>query len=139
MNPHRNYTDLCCPGNSRRHTHSTTIKKSPPPFPLTSLSAKALCPPESMFSCETGANTLLIRSPQGRSLVTVVTGPVQASEVVSSPKLRFASIAGRHVLVQVWSENDLMGSELYRAHSLIREAMYPAIHGTVAGRRLTHE
>jgi hypothetical protein len=82
-----------------------------------------------------GANTLLIRSPQGRSLVTVITGAVEASDVVSSPKLRFANIAGSHVLVQVWSENDVMGKELYHAHSLIQEARYPAIHGTVAGRR----
>lgn len=96
---------------------------------------KSTLPAGEYVFLRTGANTLLVRSPQGRSLVTVVTGPVQASEVVSRPKLRFANIAGRHVLVQVWSENDLMGSELYRAHSLIREAMYPAIHGTVAGRR----
>lgn len=96
---------------------------------------KSTLPAGEYVFLRTGANTLLVRSPQGRSFVTVVTGPVQASEVVSRPKLRFANIAGRHVLVQVWSENDLMGSELYRAHSLIREAMYPAIHGTVAGRR----
>jgi hypothetical protein len=83
----------------------------------------------------TGANTLLIRNPQGRSLITVVTGPVEANSVSASSKLRFANIAGSHVLVQVWSENDVIGSELYHAHSLIQESRYPAIHGTVAGRR----
>jgi hypothetical protein len=83
----------------------------------------------------TGANTLVIRNPQGRSLVTVVTGPLQATEAPSNTKLRFANIAGSHVLVQVWNERDDMGSELYNAHSLIEEARYPAIHGTSAGRR----
>ena len=96
---------------------------------------KSTLPAGQYVFLRTGANTLLVRSRLGRSFVTVVTGPVRASEVVSRPKLRFANIAGRHVLVQVWSENDLMGSELYRAHSLLHEAMYPAIHGTVAGRR----
>ena len=83
----------------------------------------------------TGANTLLIRSPQGRSLVTVVTGRVEGPDAASSPKLRFANIAGNHALVQIWGEHGVLGSELYHAHSLIQQAQYPAIHGTIAGRR----
>ena len=83
----------------------------------------------------TGANALLIRSATGRSLVSVVTGPVPATGVRSDAKLRFANIAGSHVLVQVWNEPDGVGSELYHAQSLIEEARYPAIHGNSAGRR----
>jgi hypothetical protein len=83
----------------------------------------------------TGANTLLIRNQQGRGLATVVTRPVQPTGGPSHTKLRFANIAGRQVLVQVWNDHDGIGNELYNANTLIEEAGYPAVHGNSAGRR----
>jgi hypothetical protein len=82
-----------------------------------------------------GTNLLLVRNAQGRDLVTVVSGSVQATNPSPKTKLRFATINGGHVLIQLWNEHEAIGSELYHAHSGTAEAKYPAVHGTIAGRR----
>lgn len=83
----------------------------------------------------TSANTLTIRDVEGRGLFTTVTNTVQATKAPSTSNIRFANIAGSHVLIQVWNEDNDIGSELYPAHALLEEARYPAIHGSSAGRR----
>jgi hypothetical protein len=104
-------------------------------IPFEFVVGKSIFPAGQYVFLRTGANTLQIRNEQGRSLVTVVTGPVEATQASSNTRLRFVNIAGSHVLVQVWNKRDGIGSELYNAHSLVEEARYPAIHGTIAGRR----
>lgn len=83
----------------------------------------------------TGANVFLVRNAQGRALLTVVTGSIQATDPPEKSKLRFATVDGRHVLVQIWNEHEQIGSELYYGHSNVELAKHPAIHGTIAGRR----
>jgi hypothetical protein len=84
----------------------------------------------------TGANTLLIRDGQGRGLFTLVSDTESVPEVASShSSLRFANVDGKRVLVELWSAQDGVGRELYRAHALLEEARYPALHGISAGKR----
>ena len=83
----------------------------------------------------TGANAFLVRSADGRDLLTIITGSIQANEPSAKTKLRFANVDGQRVLVQIWKEQEAIGSELYYGHSYVELAKRPAIHGTVAGRR----
>lgn len=83
----------------------------------------------------TGANVFLVRNAEGRDLLTIITGSIQANQPPTKTKLQFANVDGRHVLVQIWKEQEAIGSELYYGHSYVELAKHPAIHGTVAGRR----
>jgi hypothetical protein len=83
----------------------------------------------------TGDHTMLLRDAQGHGLYTMVTSTVETDRSPASSNVRFANVGGSHVLVQVWSEHALAGSELYRAHALMQEARYPALHGISAGKR----
>jgi hypothetical protein len=83
----------------------------------------------------TGANAFLIRNADGHDLLTIMTGSIQANQPATKTKLRFANVDGHHVLVQIWKEQEAIGSELYYGHTYVELAKRPAIHGPVAGRR----
>jgi hypothetical protein len=83
----------------------------------------------------TGANVFLVRNADGHDLLTIITGSIQANEPPAKTKLRFANVDGHHMLVQIWKEQEAIGSELYYGHSYVELAKHPAIHSTVAGRR----
>lgn len=92
-------------------------------------------PPGQYVFLRPGINQLLVRNADGRNFTTVVTGSVEARKAPANSKLRFETVNGNHVLVQVWNENEAIGSEIYPARPGIEDARYPAIHGTSAGRR----
>jgi hypothetical protein len=83
----------------------------------------------------TGQNQLLVRSTDGRNMTTVLTGSVESAKASSGSKLRFETVNGSHVLVQVWKEQEIIGSELYHARDGVEKAQYSAIHANNAGRR----
>ncbi len=83
----------------------------------------------------TGSNQLLVRNAEGRNFATVVTGSVAATKAPKNSKLRFETVNGRHLLTQVWNEQQIIGSELYYAGSQVEFARYPAVHGISVGRR----
>ncbi len=81
-----------------------------------------------------GDHQLLVRDISGRNLLTVVTGTAQAAQPAPNTSLKFATINGQHVLVQIWTERDSSGSELYLVKA--REAeKYSAVHSVSVGRR----
>jgi|KBSMisStaDraftv2_1062788.scaffolds.fasta_scaffold00541_20 hypothetical protein len=83
----------------------------------------------------TGANAFLVRDADDHDLLTIMTGSIQANHPPAKTKLTFANVDGHHVLVQIWKEQEAIGSELYYGHSYVELAKHPAIHGPVAGRR----
>jgi hypothetical protein len=104
-------------------------------IPFEFVVGKTTLPAGQYVFLRTGDHTLLLRDARGRGLYTMVTGTVQAAKSPASSNITFANIGGSHVLVQVWSEYAMAGSELYRAHALMEEARYPALHGISAGKR----
>ena len=104
-------------------------------IPFEFVVGKTMLPAGQYVFLRTGANLLLVRNAEGRNLTTVVTGSVEAPKAPKNSKLRFETVNGSHVLVQVWNEHEAIGSELYHARSFVEEAKYSAIHGSSAGRR----
>jgi hypothetical protein len=51
-----------------------------------------------------GDNVLQVRDGAGRSLFTLPSSPMQPNKLHEDPALKFATVDGRHVLVQIWSE-----------------------------------
>ena len=60
----------------------------------------------------TADNILVVRDADGRSLFAMAT-PVQTQGRPDKSLLKFATVHGRHVLVQVWDERDEVGSEIW--------------------------
>lgn len=83
----------------------------------------------------TGANIVLVRGADGRSLFTVASASIQPNELPEKSMLKFASVDGRHVLIQIWNESAAVGNEFNYGHTDVELAKQPTIHGTVAGRR----
>ena len=83
----------------------------------------------------TGNNQMLVRTAEGQNLLTVVTGSVEALKAPLTAKLRFETVNGNHVLVQLWNGENRTGRELYYQPVALEEAHYPSIHGSSAGRR----
>jgi hypothetical protein len=104
-------------------------------IPFEFIAGNRVLPAGQYVFLRTGANLLQIRNPEGRDLVTVSTGSVQATQLPTATKLRFSTMNGTHVLAQVWGEHEAIGSEIYHARSNVEVAKYPRIHGTSAGRR----
>jgi hypothetical protein len=104
-------------------------------IPFDFVVGKTALPAGQYVFLRTGQNQLLVRNTDGRNLTTVLTGAVETAKASSDSKLRFETVNGSHVLVQVWKEQEVIGSELYHARDAAEEAQYPAIHASSAGRR----
>jgi hypothetical protein len=95
---------------------------------------KSTLPAGQYVFLRTGSNQLLVRDAQGHNFITVLTQSVYAKAPANS-RLRFETIDGNHVLVQIWSGQNDGGSEIYHARDSFEEARYSAIHASSAGRR----
>ncbi|HEX4487268.1 MAG TPA: hypothetical protein VH088_13430 [Terriglobales bacterium] len=104
-------------------------------IPFDFVVGKTALPAGQYVFLRTGQNQLLVRNTDGRNLTTVLTGSVETAKAASGSKLRFETVNGSHVLVQVWKEQEIIGSELYHAREGVEEAQYSAIHANNAGRR----
>jgi hypothetical protein len=49
--------------------------------------------------------------------------------------LKFAVVNGKHVLIQIWNEQDAVGNEFQYGNTYVRVAKQASIHGIAAGRR----
>jgi hypothetical protein len=104
-------------------------------IPFDFVVGKSTLPAGQYVFLRTGSNQLLVRNADGHNFATVITGSVDAQKAPANSKLRFETVNGSHVLVQVWSEQNAIGSELYRARAGVDQAQYTAIHASSAGRR----
>jgi len=73
-----------------------------------------------------------IRDADGRSLFALAATSIQANGVPDKSTLKFATVDGRHVLVQIWNERADIGTEFYHGQSYVEP---PTVHGAVADRR----
>jgi hypothetical protein len=73
-----------------------------------------------------------IRDAAGRSLFAMASASIQANGVSAKSTLKFATLDGRHVLVQIWNESADLGNKFYHGQSYVEQ---PTVHGAVAGRR----
>ncbi len=73
-----------------------------------------------------------IRDADGRSLFAMASASIQASGAPEASTLKFATVDGRHVLVQIWNEQADIGSEFHPGQSYVEQ---PILHGVVAGPR----
>lgn len=60
---------------------------------------------------------LELRDSDGRVLVTVLAQSVETLTSPARPRLLFESEGGRHVLTQVWQENDSIGQQILQPKS----------------------
>jgi len=73
-----------------------------------------------------------IRDADGRSLFALAATSIQANGVPDKSTLKFATVDGRHVLVQIWNERADIGTEFYHGQSYVEQ---PTVRGAVADRR----
>jgi hypothetical protein len=104
-------------------------------IPFDFIVGKSTLPAGQYVFLRTGINQLLVRDRDGHNFATVMTGAVNAEKAPANSKLKFETINGSHVLVQLWSEHNAVGSQLYHAREGFEQARYSAIHASSAGRR----
>lgn len=73
-------------------------------------------------------SVLELRNSEGKFLANVLTQSVQASAKTVQPKLLFDSEGGRHVLTQVWQEDEFIGQQILSSNSLARTARRQSGH-----------
>ncbi len=67
----------------------------------------------------TGTNIFLVRDGDRRSLFTVSSAAIDSNALSEKSMLKFATIDGRHVLVQIWNESAENGSEFSYKHASV--------------------
>jgi hypothetical protein len=67
-----------------------------------------------------GPSLLELRDSDGHVLANVLTQSVLTLSTPASPKLRFDAEGGRHVLTQVWQENESIGQQIPQSKSVTR-------------------
>jgi hypothetical protein len=84
---------------------------------------------------DTGANIVQVRGADRRTLFTLSSASIQASQISEKSTLKFAIVDGRHVLVQIWNELAGNGNEFLYGNTSVELAKHPTIDGTVTDRR----
>jgi len=81
-----------------------------------------------------GDSIVQVRDVGGRSLFTMASAPIQENGTSEKSTVKFATVDGRHVLIQIWSEGFSSGYEFPYGHAEgITQA--PTISGTMTSRR----
>ena len=58
---------------------------------------------------------LVLRDARGQTIASVFTGGIDSPTPVASTKLKFDSFGGRHILAEVWQQQQSTGERLYPA------------------------
>jgi hypothetical protein len=84
---------------------------------------------------DTGSNIVQVRGADRRTLYTLSSASIQASQISEKSTLKFSIVDGRHVLVQIWNELAANGNEFPYGHTSAELAKHANIDGTVTDRR----
>ncbi len=76
-------------------------------------------------------NFYQVRDADGHSLFTMASASIEANGLPEKSMLKFATVNGRHVLVQIWNDLASNGSEFAYVNTSVELAKQPAIDGTV--------
>jgi hypothetical protein len=83
----------------------------------------------------TGDNVVEVRNADRRSLFTLSTAPIQANDLPEKSMLKFVTVDGRHVLIQIWNDLAASGKEFSYGTTSVELAKHATIDGTVTDRR----
>jgi hypothetical protein len=81
------------------------------------------------------SNFLQVRDRRGHSLLTAITGSVEAAAPSVAPKLHFRIEGGQHFLVRIWQEGSRNGQELFPSKQdieLAKQQSVPTLSSTRA-------
>ena len=67
-----------------------------------------------------------VRDADGRSLFAMASASIQANGLRERSTLKFATVDGRHVLIQIWNQRADIGNEFYHGQSYVEQ---PTVHG----------
>ncbi len=76
-----------------------------------------------------------VRDADGRSVLTLASASIQLNGLPEKSTLKFATVEGRHVLVQIWNGLASNGYEFGYVNTSVELAKHPTIEGTVTSRR----
>jgi hypothetical protein len=79
-----------------------------------------------------GGNIVQVRGVDLRSRFFLVSAWIQENGLPEKSMLKFATVNGHHVLVQIWNGRSASGTELRYEHTSAELAEPPTIHGTAA-------
>ncbi len=79
-----------------------------------------------------GGNIVQVRGVDGHSRFTLALASIQENGFPEKSTLKFATVDGRHVLVQIWNGRTATGTEFRYGHTSVELAEPPAIHATAA-------
>jgi hypothetical protein len=82
----------------------------------------------------TGPNLVFVRNSAGRGLFVVASASIQPNWLPEKSMLKFATVDGRHVLIQIWNDLASIGNEFSQVGTSVDLANHPAIDGSPAGR-----
>jgi hypothetical protein len=85
-----------------------------------------------------GDNIVQVRGADRRSRFTLSSASpalIQANGLPEKSMLKFATVDGRHVLVQIWNELAANSNEFPYGHTSVELAKHATIDGTVTDRR----
>ena len=74
-----------------------------------------------------GDNIFQVRDADRRSLFIMAIAQIRPNELPNKSMLKFATVGGRHVLIQIWNERAAMGNEFPDRQSYIELAKRPAV------------
>ena len=74
----------------------------------------------------TDGNIYQVRDADGRSLFARASTSIQGNGVPEKSMLKFATVDGRHVLIQIWNQRADIGNGFYRGQSYVEQ---PTVHG----------
>lgn len=82
----------------------------------------------------TGGEIVTVRGADRRSVFTLSSATIQASELPEKSMLKFATVDGRHVLVQIWNDLASNGNSFPYGHTSVELAKRATIDGSVTDR-----
>ena len=80
-----------------------------------------------------GTYLFQVRDADGRSRMTPASAPIQENKRPEQSRLTFATVDGRHVLIQIWSGRTASGNEFTHGQTSVKLAKSLTDNGTVAG------
>jgi hypothetical protein len=83
----------------------------------------------------TGDKIVQVRGADRRSVFTLSSASIQANGLSEKSMLKFATVDGHHVLVQIWNDLAGNGNEFLYGNTSVELAKHPTIDGTVTDRR----
>ena len=76
-----------------------------------------------------------VRDADRRSVLTLASASLQLNALPEKSTLKFATVEGRHVLVQIWNGFASNGNEFRYVNTSVEFAKHSTIEGTVTSRR----